>query len=179
MELRAINIKNVWDITKLKVADHQTDFVAPNGYSIIEAYAVQASGYVALPFGLYENDVPVGFVMIGYGSIGDDEEPQFVKDSYCIWRFMIDERYQGKGLGKAAMEKTLDYIRTFPCGKARFCWLSYEPENTAAKALKRQNKYLLSSNLENGCKRQIRRFYAFLLYIRYARTLHYRKRLKT
>ena len=134
-ELKAINIKNVWDITKLKVADHQTDFVAPNGYSIIEAYAVQASGYVALPFGLYENDVPVGFVMIGYGSIGDDEEPQFVKDSYCIWRFMIDERYQGKGLGKAAMEKTLDYIRTFPCGKARFCWLSYEPENTAAKAL--------------------------------------------
>ena len=73
--------------------------------------------------------------MLGYGSIGDDDEPSIANGSYCIWRFMIDSLYQGRGLGKAAMEKTLEFIRTYPCGKACCCWLSYEPENIAAKSL--------------------------------------------
>ena len=135
MELRKINSDNIWDIVKLKVADPQSHFVASNANSIIEAFGVRESGYTALPFGLYEDDTPVGFVMLGYGSIGDNGEPSVVSDSYCIWRFMIDRRYQGRGLGKAAMEKTLEYIRTYPCGKAKYCWLSYEPENIAAKTL--------------------------------------------
>ena len=135
MELVKINNKNVWNIVKLKVRDDQSNFVAANDYSIIEAYATVSSGYVALPFGLYEGETPVGFVMIGYGSIGDEEEPQIVNDSYCIWRFMIDERFQGRGLGRKAMEAVLNYIRTYPCGKADYCWLSYEPENKAAKSL--------------------------------------------
>ena len=135
MELVKINNKNVWNIVKLKVRDDQSNFVAANDYSIIEAYATVSSGYVALPFGLYEGETPVGFVMIGYGSIGDEEEPQIVNDSYCIWRFMIDERFQGRGLGRKAMEAVLSYIRTYPCGKADYCWLSYEPENKAAKSL--------------------------------------------
>ena len=29
----------------------------------------------------------------------------------------------------------LNYIKTFPCGTAEYCWLSYEPENEAAKKL--------------------------------------------
>lgn len=29
----------------------------------------------------------------------------------------------------------LDFIKTYPCGKAEYCWLSYEPENTVAKRL--------------------------------------------
>ena len=33
------------------------------------------------------------------------------------------------------MELALDFIQTFPCGKAEYCWLSYEPENTVAKEL--------------------------------------------
>jgi diamine N-acetyltransferase len=138
MELVKINNKNVWKITNLKVNELQTNFVAPNSYSIIEAYATIQSGYVALPFGLYENGTPVGFVMIGFGAIGDEDEPEFVNDSYCIWRFMIDEKYQGKGLGKKAMEAVISYLKTYPCGEAKCCWLSYEPENTTAKSLYRQ-----------------------------------------
>ena len=48
---------------------------------------------------------------------------------------MIDKRYQNKGYGKKAMQLALDYIKTFPCGKAEYCWLSYEPENQVAKKL--------------------------------------------
>ena len=73
--------------------------------------------------------------MFGYGTIGDEDEPSVAENNYCLWRFMIDREYQHRGLGKKALAAALDYIRTFPCGSAEYCWLSYEPENKAAKAL--------------------------------------------
>jgi len=54
---------------------------------------------------------------------------------YCLWRFMIAEEHQRQGYGREAMRQALDYIRDFPVGEATQCWLSYEPENDAAKAL--------------------------------------------
>ena len=48
---------------------------------------------------------------------------------------MIDKKYQGKGYAKEAMKLALDFVRTFPCGKAKYCWLSYEPENDVARNL--------------------------------------------
>jgi diamine N-acetyltransferase len=65
----------------------------------------------------------------------DEATPYFMDGSYLIWRLMIDKKYQGKGYGRKALELALDYIRTFPCGKADICWLSYEPENEVAKKL--------------------------------------------
>ena len=58
---------------------------------------------------------------------------------------MIDEKYQGLGYGKKAMECVMTYIKTFPCGEAKYCWLSYEPENEDAKAL-----YSKFGFIENG-----------------------------
>ncbi len=135
MELRKIDKNNVWKILKLKVREDQKDFVATNTESIIEAYVTITSGGVALPFGVYEDGEPVGFAMIGYSSIGDEDEPSVADGNYCLWRFMIDKDKQGRGLGKKALSAVLDYIRTFPCGDAKCVWLSYEPENTAAKSL--------------------------------------------
>lgn len=48
---------------------------------------------------------------------------------------MIDRNHQGKGYGTQALRLALDDIRTLPCGPARTCFLSYEPENTTAKKL--------------------------------------------
>lgn len=48
---------------------------------------------------------------------------------------MIDKRWRGKGYGRQAFQMTLDFIRTYPCGPSDLCWLSYEPENEAAKKL--------------------------------------------
>ena len=132
-------IKVIWG---LKVSRHQKNFVASNNNSLAEAYVAITNGGVALPFAICKNKKPIGFLMIGYGLSEDDdlekEDPLFVemaRKSYCVWRFMIDKRYQGKGYGRKAMELALDYIRTFPCGKADTCWLSYEPENEVAKKL--------------------------------------------
>ena len=48
---------------------------------------------------------------------------------------MIDERYQGRGYGREAVRLALNFVRTWPCGSADYCWLSYEPENDVAREL--------------------------------------------
>ena len=76
--------------------------------------------------------------MIGCGSIGDEDEPEPAKDSYCIWRLMIDRAYQGRGLGRQAMEAALDFLRDKPCGPASFVWPGVDPRNRAAIRLYEQ-----------------------------------------
>ena len=138
LRLEKVNGKNVWDILKLTVEEDQKNYVANNDISIIEAYtAITANGY-AFPFGIYENETPVGFLMIGF-DIDDywDDAPSIAKGNYNLWRLMIDKAYQRRGFGKEAVQLALDFIKSFPCGKAEYCWLSYEPENEAARQLYR------------------------------------------
>ena len=135
MELRRVDSTNLWEIVGLKVAAEQEHFVASNTTSILEAYAAIASGGVAMPFGLYEDGQAVGFVMIGFGCADWPDAPAIAHGTYNIWRLMIDERFQGRGLGRKAMEEALAFIRTFPCGKADRVWLSYEPDNEKARRL--------------------------------------------
>ena len=150
MELVKITQENVWKLAALRVAPEQEDFVASNLESLAEAFAVREDGYVALPFGLYENGEPVGFLMIGYGTIGQEDEPSVAAGNYSIWRLMIDRRYQGRGLGRRAMEEALRYIRTWPCGRADVCWLSYEPENTGARDLYGSLGFRENSEMDEG-----------------------------
>ena len=136
LHLEKVNEKNVSDILKLKVAVSQKNYAAANDASISEARkAVAANGH-AFPFGIYEDEIPVGFLMIGFDT--DDcwkDPPCIAKGNYSLWRLMIDEAYQHKGYGKEAVRLALEFIHTFPCGKAEMCWLSYHPENEAARRL--------------------------------------------
>ena len=136
VRLERINGKNVRDILSLHVGDAQKSFVAPNDVSVIEAYLAITHHGQAFPFGIYDDEMPVGFCMIGFGTDDDwDDAPAIAKGNYNLWRLMVDERYQGKGYGKAAMKLIMDFIAGEPCGAAEYCWLSYEPENATAKAL--------------------------------------------
>ena len=66
LHLEKVNGNNVWDILKLTVSKSQKNFVANNEISIIEAYtAITGNGH-AFPFGIYDEDKPVGFLMIGF-----------------------------------------------------------------------------------------------------------------
>lgn len=47
-------------------------------------------------------DIPVGFVFYGYWQ---------EKDRYLLCRYMIDEKYQGKGYGKQALSIVVEQIR--------------------------------------------------------------------
>jgi len=138
LHLEKVNGKNVWELLKLKVSESQRTFVAPNDVSIIEAYTAIAANGHAFPFGIYEGETPVGFLMIGLDVDADWEDaPEIARGNYNLWRLMIDEAWQGKGFGKEAVGLALAFIKTRPCGRAEFCWLSYEPENEAARELYR------------------------------------------
>ncbi len=136
IHLEKINSENVWDILKLKVSESQKSFVASNERSMIEAYTTITANGHAFPFGIYEEAQPVGFVMIGYGKDdGWKDAPAIADGNYNLWRLMIDKNHQNRGYGKQAVALALRFVRTFPCGPAEFCWLSYEAENTVAKSL--------------------------------------------
>ena len=138
LRLEHINGKNVWDILELKVSEEQKAFVAGNDVSIIEAYTSITGNGQVFPFGIYEGTVPVGFLMVGFGADDCwDDAPAIAHGNYDLRRLMIDAKHQGKGYGKEALKLSLEFIRTFPCGKADYCWLSYEPENEAARNLYR------------------------------------------
>ncbi len=135
MELRKITFGNVDAVTSMAVREDQQGFVAPNVASLAQAYVAVDNGSTARAFALYDGDEPVGFVMFGYNSLGDWDDPPIAAGNYCLWRFMIDRRYQGRGLGKEAMRACIDYLRTRPLGPGDNVWLSYEPENTVARGL--------------------------------------------
>ncbi len=102
------------------MSEAQKSFVAPNDLSIIEAYiSITGNGH-AFPFGIFDEEIPVGFLMVGF-DVDDSYEnpPQIAYGNYSIWRLMIDEKFQNKGYGRTAMELALDFIRTFPCGGKR------------------------------------------------------------
>ena len=135
IHLEKLTYDNFDDIFDLKVKREQYGFVASNVYSVAEAWVTADNGGRVFPFAIYNDKRPVGFLMLGYGENADQDGVSVEKDNYEIWRFMIDKRYQNRGYGKQAMKLALDFIRTWPCGKAEYCWISYEPENVIAKKL--------------------------------------------
>lgn len=146
LRLVKVDYKNYISLCKLRVKKNQENYVASNVGSLAVAYVATLAGGYPQPFGIYLGDQPIGFLMIGYypslkmaKKWADEGEatPYFMDQSYLIWRFMIDKKYQGKGYGKEALQLALDYVRTFPVGKAKYCWLSYEPENEVARNLYR------------------------------------------
>lgn len=129
IDLRKIVPQNLYDIVNLSVAENQKHLVAPNTDSIMQAYVAITNHSVALPFGIYEDETPVGFIMFGYTPKDSTELPEIVRGNYCLWRMMIDQRYQNRGYGKAALKMGLAYIRQLAMGASQYCWLCYQPEN--------------------------------------------------
>ena len=159
VRLMKVDYFNFDDLIDLKVADDQKNYVASNIYSLAEAYAAKASGGYAMPFGIYLEDKPIGFIMFGYYpdlnyakmALGEDIEiPGFIPQSYLLWRFMIDDKYQRNGYGKKALKLALDFIKTYPCGDADCCWLSYEPENDVARKLYQSFGFVEAEKMPEG-----------------------------
>jgi diamine N-acetyltransferase len=107
--LREITANTVLSVVRLAVAEHQQSFVAPNAVSLAQALFSREAWYRAI----YLGDEPVGFVMLADESlrVPAPSEPQV-----GVWRFMVDARHQGKGIGRAAMLQVIEHVR----GKGRF-----------------------------------------------------------
>lgn len=123
-ELREINELNKNAVISLSVSRDQEQFIAPNEKSLLTAEENKA---VARPFAIYTDGVPVGFTMFALDY--DYEDPD---DRFWLWRFMIDEKHQGKGYGKAALDLIIDYFRDNGANNIR---LSTKESNTGALSL--------------------------------------------
>ncbi|MBQ3904790.1 MAG: GNAT family N-acetyltransferase [Eubacterium sp.] len=61
-----------------------------------------------------------------------DEEYEKPDDRYWLWRFMIDERQQGKGFGTAALREIIKYFKDNGANNIR---LSTKESNIKALSL--------------------------------------------
>ncbi|MDR2182739.1 MAG: GNAT family N-acetyltransferase [Clostridiales bacterium] len=134
-ELREIDWDNWIQVVNLEVHEEQKGLVADNVRSLAQAYVSQldTKRYPPITFAICSGDVVVGFVLMYYNVDNKYDDGTFDLPYYAISRFMIGKDCQGKGLGKQAMEKILEHIRTFPHGKAVAVYLSYVPENDFAR----------------------------------------------
>ena len=81
IRLQEINGENFRDILGLHVRDDQKKYVVPNDISLIEAYISVSHHGKAFPLGIYDDDTPVGFCMIGFGADEDWEDaPAVARD---------------------------------------------------------------------------------------------------
>ncbi|HTN47930.1 MAG TPA: GNAT family N-acetyltransferase [Burkholderiaceae bacterium] len=105
VHLREITKDTVISIVKLDAGDDRTQ-VAPNSVSIAEAYFQKEAWFRAIHVG----DELVGFVMLYDPTLVEHpEEPDFF-----LWRLMIDRAHQGKGYGRAAIERLIEHVKTRP-----------------------------------------------------------------
>jgi diamine N-acetyltransferase len=113
VSLRAITAETVRQITSLSVRADQQRFVASNAISLAEALFHEEAWYRAI----YVDESPAGFVMLYDESlrVNPPARPQI-----GLWRFMIDTRFQGQGVGAAALRQVASHVR----GKGLYSSLS-------------------------------------------------------
>ncbi len=127
--LQPVTAENWKALIKLKVRDDQNQFVASNLYSIAEAqFGEEFEGHHwdMYPFGIYDGETPVGFLMYGYNF-------SHPKQQAFITRLMVDEKFQGKGYGRFGMKWMLEVFRADE--RIKQVAISYEPENDVARKL--------------------------------------------
>jgi diamine N-acetyltransferase len=129
-EIRPVTKDNWKELIELKVRDDQKHFVASNLKSIAEAqfgFDEPGDGHWDFhPFGIYDGDAAVGFLMYGFNF----EHP---KQQAFIVRLMVDEKLQHKGYGRFGMQMMLEVFRSDD--RIRNVGISYEPVNDIARKL--------------------------------------------
>jgi len=120
IQLKPVTKENIGPCVRLKVAENQATFVAPNINSIAWAYVAPE----LTPYGIYDGDTLVGFLSTEI--IPDNED----YDRYWIPRFMIGADFQRKGYGKEGMMAAVEMLAKYEdCSRVR---LSVVEENAAA-----------------------------------------------
>lgn len=133
--LREITPENFKECIKLKVSDNQKTFVATNLYSIAQSKIYPTH----LPFAVYDGDEMVGFVLYGF----DEEEKRFY-----LGRLMIDEKFQGKGYGRAATLEVIERLKQVE--NCKEIYLSFVPENKNAEKLYESIGFKDTGELNDG-----------------------------
>jgi len=101
--LRPLTDENRDAVLSLRVAPAQEQFVSGVNESLVEA--ADEPGGRAVFWALYDDETPVGFVMIS----DEVEGPGYI--AHYLWKLLIDERRQRRGYGTAALDLIVEYFR--------------------------------------------------------------------
>ena len=122
ISLRSGTADNFDIVSELPLLPEQRDYLASNDYSMAQASFHPATMHTRA---VYCDEDVIGFLM--FVSPDEEDPPGY----YQIWRFMVDHRRQGQGLGRAALGLALAEIRARP--DARSIEICYKPGNANAK----------------------------------------------
>jgi diamine N-acetyltransferase len=106
IELREITGANREAVLALHAGPAQGRFVSSVEDSIAEAEETPEGSpwYRAV----YLNDEPVGFVMLSWNVT---PRPPDIIGPWFLWKLIVDRRHQGRGIGRAIVERVAELIR--------------------------------------------------------------------
>ena len=99
IRIKAVDEQNILDVCRLKAKQDEISMV--ENYSFCNALSVAEANYHSemYPNAIYNNNVLIGFFMY--------KRTENQADTAVIYRFMVDDRFQGKGLEEKALEYVL------------------------------------------------------------------------
>lgn len=118
--LKKVDESNFIECFNLKLGNGQEKYVSHPIRSLAQAYVYYNQ---CTPFAVYKEDIIIGYVMVIY---------DYDEETYNIWHMMINEKYQGKGYGTAAISLCIDYIKTKPFGESNVIILTCSIGNNNA-----------------------------------------------
>ncbi|MGR6010119.1 GNAT family N-acetyltransferase [Bacillus cereus] len=128
--------KNWRSVAALNVAKDQQQFIESNAFSLAESL-YEGNG---TSVGLYDGETLVGLMQCMDG-IG--------KNVKSVWldRFMIDQRYQGKGYAKRFLRLLIQFLQNkFEC---KTIYLSLHPDNKPAMGLYESFGFRLNGDIDD------------------------------
>ena len=134
VELRAITEENFIDAFNLKLSSEQESFVSHPIRSLAQAYVYRDQ---CQPFGIYAEGKMIGYVMVIY----DYDVPE-----YDIWHMMIDKEEQGRGYGREALDRIVEYIATKPFGDSNRIALTCNKYNSIARKMYENKGFFATGN---------------------------------
>jgi diamine N-acetyltransferase len=122
LHLEPITKDNWLKAISIRVREDQVKFVASNAVSLAQLNFLT---------NFHAKGIYLGEEMIGFTLFGIDEDDK----EYWMYRMMIDQKYQGKGYGLAAVKLVIDDIKNMKEDHHKTITLSYEPTNEHASNL--------------------------------------------
>lgn len=116
-----LNAENWYECCVLEVSNDQKEYIEPNAVSIAQSKFEPT----LKPYAIYAEEKVVGFLM--FNTVLEE------LDGYWVYRIMVDKKFQGMGIGKAATKLMISEMEKLPNVKKII--VGYHPENLGAHHL--------------------------------------------
>ncbi|MGR5126401.1 GNAT family N-acetyltransferase [Photobacterium swingsii] len=106
VSFRKVSQFNTEEIIGLSVGEEQDHLISDNTRWLLQA----ASNCGSVDYGIYYDDQPAGLISLIDPRVVQPDD-HFQPDCLYVWRFMIDNKHQGKGLSKRTLSFVKDYAK--------------------------------------------------------------------